>query len=421
MQRAQALGFTASAVAASIAIAYGIVYAPTALALTLATLAVAAAVSFAPLKWLGTAIIFGLLTTPLYSVGAFLPADIAIVAALMVATVRGKLALLSTYPRPWLAFLAWAVLVTGLGPELVPLVHTFAPVAGGYLVACMCGPDHMWRAVRWWAVISICTAPVFVDDPTSGYRWTGLPGGPTDLGLIAAALIILAYAAPPETRWRLTQIAIGFGGLAATFSVSGGFAAIVGVTLLRRDRLLFKLALVAGVVVVLTRRPDLFTTLDVHAGQASTTVPILEDTNWFTGGGWLHGADYIATQPLDVEFYNSVVLLETVHNVYLQLLTDTGMIGLGLFLAALLWTWRRSERTSRAVLAAIAVWLNTTGAYPSAAWGLMGLVVAATAWSRSVAPLTDSPGRSPARSAPTWSGAPRIARSPRSGYRPANW
>jgi hypothetical protein len=392
MMGSTAYGLTRAGYDLAGAVACGIVLAPKALALTLAVIAVGAAFLFVPLKWLSTGVIFGLLTTPLYNIGSFLPADLAVAAALVIATARGRLGTLGGYPRPWLAFFAWAVLVTGLTPGLVPLLHTFAPVAGGYLVACLCGPAHMWRAVRWWAVLAICTAPLLIED--IGNRWTGLPGGPNDLGLIAAALIVLAYAAEVGSRWRYAQLALGFIGLAGTLSISGGVSAIVGVLLLRQRRpertpslSIFKLALIGGVAILIASRPDLLTTIDVHANQAGTTAPILEDTNWLTGGGWLHGAEYIATESLDVVFYHSAVLLETVHNAYLQLLTDTGIIGLVLFLAALLTTWYRSGREGRAVVAAVAVWLNTSGAYPNAVWGLLGISLAAAAWNTEPVPV----------------------------------
>jgi hypothetical protein len=374
----------AACVAASLAVAYLGVYHPLALAVAIAATAIAAVLLFAPLQWLAMAIIFGLLTSPEYEVQELLPSDLAVAAAATAALVRGRTAVLrrGRYER-WLLFVAWAVIVTSTGPGLVPLVHTFAPVAGGYLVASLCGSDHMWRAVRWWAIASILTAPLLTGDLSA--RWTGLPGGPNELGLLAAMLVVLAYSAPVGTRWRVAQVALGFAGLAVTQSISAGVAALLGVFLLRPYRPMripspsaLKVALAAGVVAVVATRPDLVETLTVHGDQAAATAGVLESTDWLTGGGWLHGAEQLVGGSIDTDY--SSVLFDSVHNVYLQLLTDTGLIGLGLFLAALLATWRQSDRRGRAALATVAVWLNTTGAYPNAAWGLLGLVVAATAW-----------------------------------------
>jgi O-antigen ligase len=246
----------------------------------------------------------------------------------------------------------------------------------------MVPPADVWRAVRWCAIASIVTAPLFTEDVTR--RWSALSGGPNELGLLAAALIVLSLAGTGG-RWRVVQILIGCFGLAVTTSVSAGVAVIAGVLLVQpgvRTRLrralpggsLLKVAFVASVLAILAARPDVLTTLAVHRDQAAATFGILDATNPILGGGWLHGAEVIATGSLNTAY--SSVFYDTVHNLYLQLLTDTGLVGLGLFAAALYSVWRRADRTNQALLAVCAIWLNTTAAYPSVVWGLLGLLIA---------------------------------------------
>lgn len=366
------LWFHLAAALAAVGLGLWFVVDPQSLALCAAVVAAVATVAFAPLPWLTTGVVFGLLLGPTYKVGGPLASDLAVGVAALLAATRGRRVLLRPAER-WLAFLAWALLVTRLGPGTWPLLHTFAPVAGGYLVASLVGPAVLWRAVRWWALISIATAPLLME----GSRWSGLPGGPNELGLLCAALVVLAFAQP--SRWRYAQVAIGFVGLAGAASVSSGIAVAVGLLVLRPGRApsMLKFVLVGGAALIVASRPDLLLTIAVHGDQAKVAWGVLNETNWLTGGGWLHGSQFIASGPLDTRY--GTVLYDTVHNTYLQLLTDTGMIGLGLFLAALYGIWRRSDHVGRAVLAVVAVWLNTTAAFPGPVWGLLGVVLATTA------------------------------------------
>ena len=90
------------------------------------------------------------------------------------------------------------------------------------------------------------------------------------------------------------------------------------------------------------------------------------------GGGW---SQVDPTALMDTYRYTH---LEGLHNVYLDIAVYLGIIGSGMFLMLLWHTWRPRDLVTRAVLVATVVWFNTTGAFPCAGWGVLGLAVAAS-------------------------------------------
>jgi hypothetical protein len=236
----------------------------------------------------------------------------------------------------------------------------------------------VWRVVRWVAVASVVTAPFFTANLLN--RWSALVGEPNQHGLLSAILLVLALSLPPS-RSRMLQIVIAAIGMLTSASITSTVAATAGVAATglwtprseRARRALSPAALITVIpvafIVVSVLRPDILLTLSIHSGQAYAIIPVLSVINPIFGGGWTFSAAYVTTLGLK---------LGSIHNVYLQLVADLGMIGIGFFVGLLVAAFRVCTDTrTRAVLVMLAIWLNSAGAFPGSPWGVLAAVLLA--------------------------------------------
>ncbi|MGW5851219.1 hypothetical protein ACWFQ8_25285 [Streptomyces sp. NPDC055254] len=241
----------------------------------------------------------------------------------------------------------------------------------------------LWRTARWALLGVLATVPLFGD---TRIRWSGLPGGPNDVALVAAVLVVLGVATTNKPL-RALFVLSGLWGLVGTRGITASLAALAGVAVLSLGRrqqarsgergLLHPLTLACAATVACLAipkiRPDLDVTLYVHTTQAQSFWSAMASTNPLIGGGW----SSVDSEAL-VSAYRHTYLLG-LHNVYLDMAVFLGGVGVGLFLLVLWRAWLTSDRLTRAVLVVVAVWFNTTGAFPGVGWGILGLVVAACA------------------------------------------
>jgi hypothetical protein len=236
----------------------------------------------------------------------------------------------------------------------------------------------VWRVVRWVAVFTVITAPLFT--PNLLIRWNAVVGQPNQYGLVSAVLLVLALSLPPS-RSRTFQVVIALVGMLTAASITSSLAATAGVLAAglwtprsqQARRALSPAALITVIpvvfIVVSVLRPDLLLTLSIHSGQAFAIVPLLTVINPIFGGGWTFSSAYVTAQGFR---------LLSIHNVYLQLLADLGLIGIGFFVGLLVTTFRVcTDVRTRAVLVVLAIWQNSAGAFPGSPWGVLGAVLLA--------------------------------------------
>ncbi|MGI5156874.1 hypothetical protein [Microbispora sp. CA-102843] len=254
------------------------------------------------------------------------------------------------------------------------------PLAFGVVLGLFARPGlDLWRDVRWLCVLLIATAPL-ISDPAA--RWAGFPGGPNEVGLVAAVLTVLG-AAERRRPVKLVLVAVGLAGLAGSKGIVSTIAMIAGLAMLGRlspagwmartrmsrvHPLLLVVSALVAVAVIPVVRPDLPVTLSVHAAQAGVFGSVVDQGDPLFGAGWAN---------VDPAAFAGTPLRE-LHNVYLDVAAYLGLLGLVLLGLILLPVVRRADPLTRAVLCTVVVWFNTTGAFPGPGWGMLGLVLAAT-------------------------------------------
>ncbi|WP_067021503.1 GNAT family N-acetyltransferase [Streptomyces dysideae] len=286
------------------------------------------------------------------------------------------------------ALLIFGVLRSSLAGG-IPTVSSFLRVmefvvAGAALGLFLPRGFDVWRRARW------VLLGVLVTVPLSGYtstRWSGLPGGPNEVALLAAVLVVLGFAEgskPVKCLLVFSGLLFLFGsrGIAAS---AGGLVGLAVLSMHRRGHFRWRsqqgrinplvvIGVAVGTVFVLpVIRPDMGVTLKVHSLQATSFGPAFAATNPLVGGGWS-----LVNREALVDAYRQTNIMG-LHNVYLCMAVFLGAIGLAMFLMLLWCAWRHGDRVTRAVLVTVAVWFNTIGAFPGAGWGILGLVVAACA------------------------------------------
>ncbi|MGW0697746.1 hypothetical protein ACWD0A_00015 [Streptomyces sp. NPDC002867] len=335
--------------------------------------------------------------------GTFLGGTLHTGDAVFVAVCVAALLRCSSAPRtPVLKFLVVFLLfgvartVLNNGAEsTLSFVRVMQPVVAGAVVGLVLHRDFdLWRFVRWGLLAVLVTVPLFGD--TTG-RWSGLPGGPNEVALVAAVLVVLG-AADSSRAARALFVLSGLVGLFGSRGIGASAGALAGLAVLALGRrqwnraagthrgvniLVVLVAAASAVVLIPQVRPDLHVTLWVHTVQAESFWGAFEATNPLLGSGW----SQVDPSAL-VDAYRSTHI-EGLHNVYLDIAVYLGAVGASLFLVILWHAWRPRDMATRAVLVTTLVWFNTTGAYPCAGWGILGLVVAASACqaSASVQPL----------------------------------
>ncbi|WP_128381975.1 hypothetical protein [Streptomyces cavernae] len=240
----------------------------------------------------------------------------------------------------------------------------------------------LWRWARWSLLGVLATVPLFGD---TAYRWSGLPGGPNEVALIAAVLVVLgaAESSPAARTLFLVSGVIGLFGARGIGASAGALAGLAVLAIGRREQLRamrttrgIRLLVLVGAAVsaflfIPRIRPDLHITLWVHTSQAESFWGAFGAANPLVGSGW----SQMDSDAL-MDTYR-ITHIAGLHNVYLDIAVYLGMVGSVLFLMLLWHIWRPGDLVTRAVLCATAVWFNTTGAYPCAGWGMLGLAVAA--------------------------------------------
>ncbi|WP_433240116.1 hypothetical protein ACQPYK_33905 [Streptosporangium sp. CA-135522] len=253
------------------------------------------------------------------------------------------------------------------------------PLIAGVAVGMFLRPGaDLWRDVRWIFVIMIATVPLVSD--LSG-RWAGFPGGPNEIGLVSVVVMVLGTVERNRPT-KLLLIGAGLVGLVGSKGISATVALIAGLAMLARmsesgwfartrmrrvNPLMIALAGMLAVAFVPVVRPDLATTVDIHVTQAGVFGQLFAKTDPLVGSGW-------ANADQGVFVYTPY---QDLHDVYLDITVYLGIAGIALF-ALLLWlALRAADPLSRALLVSVAVWFNTTGAFPGPGWGVLGMVIAA--------------------------------------------
>lgn len=308
--------------------------------------------------------------------------------ALIVAVIRGRRVSTVHTLVPAAVVIGWALARTGLTEGAISFVRVVGPtiLLGFVLPRLFRDADTLWRVVRVACVGLIMSAPVLTtpegDVINPGVtRYSGIVGGPNELGLVAAALIGLGW----NTRGfsRAVYLAVGAVGLWQARSISSVLAAALAVivaqlvspeaTKARRvfSPLLLTVFVPTAVLLVPVLRPDVSDTLSIHLEEARSISNALRIAHPAWGTGWSQDVNQ-ALQPGDV----------TLHNTYLDWLAYLGLIGLLMLVAWLAVIGRAADHFGNTVLAAALVWLNTSGAFPSIAWAFLGLVAASAGWAR---------------------------------------
>lgn len=286
------------------------------------------------------------------------------------------------------AFLLFGVVrsATAYGLDnTLSFLRVMEPVIAGAVVSLSLPRDFdLWRWARWGLLGALATVPLFGNTMD---RWYGLPGGSNEVALVAAVLLVIG-AAEPNKFARTLFVASGLVGLFGARGIGAAAGALAGLAVLALGRskrvqgvgakhginlLVFACAVTSAVMLIPVIRPDMHLTLQIHTLQAESFWGAFEATNPMVGSGW---SQVDPTALTDTYRYTH---LEGLHNVYLDIAVYLGIIGSGMFLMLLWHTWRPRDLVTRAVLVATVVWFNTTGAFPCAGWGVLGMAVAASA------------------------------------------
>lgn len=310
--------------------------------------------------------------------------DIAVGYVLLGAAVRGQKAPALDRRLLWLTGLlvGWGALRTGIfNPNLVSFLHILEPLLMAWALPRFVPVRRMWSIAAVVGAVLVLTSPYLTVQATGilhpgADRFSGLTGGPNQLGSVAGAVLLIGWLKVGWRRWA--AIVVGCLGLWYSRSLSSIAAVAIALLVaqgmsgrvLRRTRPFAPFIVLGAIPAALyfgpKLRDDAAHTIMIHIDLASAITRVLEATNPLIGGGWQSlppGATKIAS----------------LHTVYLDWLAYLGFIGLALLGLWLVTLIRRSADpvgTSVAVLAAI--WLNTTGAFPCPAWGLLALALAAT-------------------------------------------
>jgi len=359
-------------------------------ALPLATAVVVLAVSVvAPLAWVGAVgVVAGLIDyAALPSIADEMDldvrlTDVLLLLVLIVAVIRGRLVSTLHPLVPAGAVVVWGLSRTGVTEGSISFIRIVGPTVllGFALPRLFRDVDSLWRVVRVVCVVLIATAPFLTTPEREAInpgvsRYSGIVGGPNELGLVGATLVALAWNTSGSRR--VVYVGVGAVGLWQARSVSSILAAVFALIIAQLSSpkatkgrrvfspLLLMAAVPTAVLLVPALRPDLRETLGIHLAQATSITDALGAGHPVWGVGWaqdLRGA----LPPGQI----------TLHNTYLDWLAYLGLIGL-LTLAAWFGVLARSaDNFGKAALAAVVVWLNTSGAFPSVAWGILGLVAA---------------------------------------------
>lgn len=229
------------------------------------------------------------------------------------------------------------------------------------------------RDLRWFPIVVLMSVPLLGGLDLT--RWSSIAGGSNETGLVGALAIILGFTYTGGWRYCLWPVGLvllgGSAAIAATVATGAGlvYYAVAPRIASRRlgsgSPLLALCGIVAAAAVVPMLRVDLMNTIDAHLFQGSKLWVMLEIGNPTVGLGW-GNVDRGA-------FVDSDVV--GLHNVYLDVLVYLGIVGAVLFVSLLLLTWVRGDTVTRAFLLVWAVWVNTTGAFPGAPWGVLGMVI----------------------------------------------
>jgi O-antigen ligase len=267
--------------------------------------------------------------------------------------------------------------------------------------------------------------------------------GPNALGLVSGLLLLIAAfgAVTTDWRWRLTLAVAGLAGLLLAKSVASfiavGLVLALAASVVGRPspaqsaaRVLVALAVAALLVFGLVQfvRPEVTPGSEDFQSSSATQRIVLGaagleifEQNPVIGAGWRQSSDpdVIGDREVASEvrerfpeargvFYPDVSP-SSVHNTYVQILADLGLVGFGLFLALLIaigaGAWRLLHKLGRgddlwreawAVslgLVLVLVWLNDNalfGAVPATVIGavLVGILAAAARISASTTPAS---------------------------------
>ncbi len=359
---------------------------------TLLALGIGAAVAFlaiAPRAWIATVAI----ATTFVAIQLFpqisrvgqgeirLP-DAILGGAFVAAMIRGEGTTRSRIKSLSIALAAYGVLRTGVGGATISYLRVIEPLLLVYIVPRLVDNRYpIWRVVRVCATV-ICIQAL-VSTPPGVLRVTSWAGGPNETGLIAAALIIVTLAT--GGRRSLTTLSLVLGAIVVfrSGSLSTGIALGIGLVVLALQRrhlprlTVFRRIISPAVAVLLlpfviiigvAARPDVASTWSIHTRQAESSAAALQRVNPIVGNGW-KAAPALALQVSNLGF-------ATFHDVYIDFVVNLGLIGLVLLLW-LFWRIGRAGGIATAIIALVAVWLNTVGGFPDAAWGLVGCAAAA--------------------------------------------
>lgn len=281
----------------------------------------------------------------------------------------------------------WAVLRSAPAGE-ISFARIMLPLVVMLVVVRALPDGHdLRRDLRWFPLAVLVSIPLL--DALSSSRASSIAGGPNETALIGGLGVVLAVTY--RGLWRVLLAVVGglllTAGAGVTALVATAVALIVysvsrGAVAGRRGRvppIVAAWAIVAVAAVVPILRPDVWETIHAHLFQASKTSRVLAAGDPVLGSGWAN-VDQSAFFDTDVS---------GLHNVYLDFLAQLGAVGLTALVAMLVLAWRRGDSTTRALLVLWAVWVNTTGAFPGSAWGVLGFVLACAVLSDQVAEERD--------------------------------
>jgi hypothetical protein len=312
--------------------------------------------------------------------------DVAIALLALAFLVRGRA---SGYrvPTAMLVFVGWCLLRGSSVAGVVTIAKMAEYLIGPFLLLRFSvSRETIWRYVAAYCVVATVTAPLF---SIIGKRSQGLPGGPNELGLMGGCLIVLALSAGIARSRATTSLLliIGATALLMSGSVSSILATGLGIAMIASSHSsratvrrfvsapVLMVAALALPLAVPAIRPDAAETLRAHRSQSSLFGESFRSVDPVIGGGW----GQAERAPID----RPDVPLSGLHNTYLQLLVDVGLVGLVLFGLVVLSAFRRSPPESALILL-LGGWLVSVTATPGAPWGLLGLtIVSATLKARS--------------------------------------
>ena len=273
--------------------------------------------------------------------------------------------------------LAWAVLRSDSVGQ-VAFARILLPLGVMLAVARLLPEGYdLRRDLRWFALAVLISVPLVEGGPAS--RWTSIAGGANETALIGAIAIALGFTYVGAWRYLLwlvgAALIVGTAGITATIATVAvilyyAVASKRSTVRLGRGSLLLAIWIVlVAVFAVPLLRGDISTTLNAHLFQVDKLSAVLRSGDPVFGTGWTS---------INLAIFNNTDVIG-LHNVYLDVLAYLGAVGLLLLLALLVAIWRRGDVVTRALLVVWIVWVNTTGAFPGTAWGVLAFVLASAA------------------------------------------